>query len=155
MKAQQHQNLFQVAEIKVSYHPKTKYSERIKITQASDAYKIFKAHWNQDMMCYSESCHMLLLNRASQAIGIYNLSSGALSGTLLDPRMVFSVALKTNASAVILAHNHPSGNPKPSHQDIKITQQILEAGKLLDIAVYDHLILTDEGYLSMVDEGLI
>jgi DNA repair protein RadC len=80
---------------------------------------------------------------------------GGISGTVTDVRMIMQTALKSNASAIILAHNHPSGNTEPSDADKKITSKIKEAGQLLEIAVLDHLILTSETYLSFADEGLM
>ena len=73
----------------------------------------------------------------------------------MDIKVVFQTALKSNASSILLCHNHPSGNLKPSEQDIKITKSIKEAGKLMEIALLDHLIITDEGFFSFADEGMM
>ena len=97
----------------------------------------------------------MLLNRANKVLGIYPVSKGGVSGTLVDPKLIFSVALKCNASSIILAHNHPSGNLFPSENDKELTQKLKSAGNFLDIKVLDHLIITPEGYFSFADEGLL
>jgi len=100
---------------------------------------------------------MLLLNRANKVLGITTISEGGLSGTVTDIRLIFQYAIKGNASGIIVAHNHPSGNQNPSESDLKITQKIKEAGNLLDIQLLDHIILTPESeiYRSLADEGQI
>jgi len=81
------------------------------------------------------------------------VSVGGLTGTIVDVRNILQTALKANACSVILAHNHPSGNPNPSEADIQITRRVNEAAKIMDIQVLDHLILLTEGYYSFADEG--
>jgi DNA repair protein RadC len=78
-----------------------------------------------------------------------------MAGTIADPKVIFSAALKACASSIILSHNHPSGNLKPSNADIQLTKKIVNAGNLLDIAVLDHVIVSAEGYYSFADEGLL
>jgi DNA repair protein RadC len=102
-----------------------------------------------------EEFYILLLNRANRIYGYYLLSQGGTSGTVVDPKLIFSIALKCNAHGIILAHNHPSGNTKPSEADIQITKKVKEGGKLLEIDVLDHIILTSDSYLSFADEGLM
>ena len=87
-------------------------------------------------------------------IGSYELSKGGITATIADIRIILSVALKTLATGLILAHNHPSGNLKPSEADVNLTNKIKEAAKLMDIQVLDHLILADGGYYSFSDEGI-
>jgi DNA repair protein RadC len=103
---------------------------------------------------------MLLLNRANKVLGIFEVSSGSATGTVADPKLVFAAAIKTNACGIILAHyvkahNHPSGNLQPSQADIDLTRRMKEGGKLLEIQLLDHVILTSEGYYSFADEGLL
>ena len=86
-------------------------------------------------------------------LGLSWVSLGGISGTVVDPKIIFQTALKSSSSGIILLHNHPSSNPNPSDADLKITTKIKEGGKLLDIDVPDHLIITSESYLSMADEG--
>jgi DNA repair protein RadC len=96
------------------------------------------------------------LNRSNAVLGILSVSKGGISGTVTDVRLIFQGALKTNASGIIVAHNHPSGNALPSDSDKKITQKIKEAGNLLDIQLLDHIIILPvEGYYSFADEGTI
>ena len=96
------------------------------------------------------------LNRANRLIGIYELSKGGITGTVADPRLVLSVALKCAATGIILAHNHPSGNLQTSTADEEITKKIKKACEYLDIKLLDHLIIVPEGkYLSFTEEGLL
>lgn len=97
----------------------------------------------------------MLLNRANKVIGILKLSTGGTSATIAEPKLVFASSILSNASSIILAHNHPSGNLTPSQADIDLTKKLKEAGKFLEIPVLDHLIVTSEGYYSFADEGLI
>jgi DNA repair protein RadC len=98
---------------------------------------------------------VLLLNRANRLVKEVSVSEGTLDASIVHPRDVFREALLEPASGVILIHNHPSGNPSPSEEDLRITQQLVEAGRLLGIKVHDHLILAGESYRSLADEGLI
>ena len=98
---------------------------------------------------------MVLLNRANHVLKVVNVSDGGVSGTFVDPKKVFRLALEGNASSVILGHNHPSGNCKPSDQDISLTRKLKKAGDVLDIAVLDHIIVGAETYYSFSDEGMM
>ena len=100
-----------------------------------------------------EEFWLLLLSRSCKLIAKELISKGGLSGTIADPKIIFSIALQHQASNIILAHNHPSNNKKPSHEDINLTKRLIQAGNILDINVMDHLIITDDGYYSMRDEG--
>lgn len=122
------------------------------ITSSRDAEKIFRLLWS-DNMTYKEEFEILLLNTANKVLGISKISEGGVAGTVVDLKIVFQTALNANASSIILAHNHPSGNLKPSDQDITLTKRIVEGAKLLDLKVLDHLILTYESYYSFSDEG--
>lgn len=102
-----------------------------------------------------EEFWILLMNRANKVIAKKQISSGGVSGTVVDAKIVFREALDILASSIILAHNHPSGNLKPSQADLDLTKKLKLAGKSLDIAVLDHLIITNHGYLSFADEGLL
>jgi len=98
---------------------------------------------------------ILLLNRANRLIKEVTISEGTLEASLVHPRDVFHEALLELAAGVILIHNHPSGNPSPSEEDLQITKQLVEAGRLLGIKVYDHIILAGESYRSLADDGLL
>ena len=97
----------------------------------------------------------MLLNRANRVIGISDISTGGVSGTVADPKVIFGIALKANASSIILAHNYPSGNLNPSQPDVSLTNRLKQAGKILQLSVLDHLIITRDGYYSFADEGLM
>jgi DNA repair protein RadC len=129
--------------------------KKIKIERSKDAYELFKELFNADTIEYTEESVVLFLNRLNATIGFVKLSSGGMIGTVVDKRVVMTLALQCGAYAIILAHNHPSGNLKASQADIDITKRLKEAGKLLDIDVLEHIIITDNGYTSMADEGLL
>ncbi len=145
--------LFQVAEINVTYRPKFKASERPKVGSSKDLYSILFNNWDLNKIELQEQFKIVLLNRANKVLGIYEISTGGMSGTVADPKLIFATALKACASSIILSHNHPSGNLKPSSADLQLTQKIVKGGEMLDIAVLDHIILTSEGYYSFADEG--
>lgn len=142
-----------IAEIKVSYS--TNLVEKTKVTDANTAYQILLNSWSSDLIELQEEFKVLLLNRANEVIGIYSMSKGGISGTIVDVKLLFAVTLKCNASGIIVAHNHPSGNLKASEQDKKITKQIKEAAKILDIQFLDHLIVTKNNFLSFTNEGIV
>ena len=148
-------NLFlnNLAEIKISYSSKIPAKDRHKVTCSRDASEILRLAF-QDLE-YRESFFILLLNRANQVLGYNMVSLGGISGTITDIRLIFQTALKASSVAIILAHNHPSGNLNPSEADKKITQKIKQAGELLDISVLDHIILSEESYFSFADENLL
>jgi DNA repair protein RadC len=145
---------YNLAEIQVSYRTTVKASERRKITTSKDAESILREIWSSGME-FKEEFYIILLNRANKVLGWYKVSEGGMSGTVVDPKLVFSIALKSLASAICLSHNHPSGNLKPSTEDINLTKRLKQAGELLEIPVLDHLILTTDGYYSFADEGMM
>lgn len=148
-------SLFQVSEISVSYYPKFKACERPKITSSRDIYDVLYNNWDLNRIELQEQFKIVLLNRGNKVLGIFEASTGGMAGTVADPKLIFSTALKACASYIVLSHNHPSGNPKPSQADIALTHKLKTAGSFLDIEVLDHIILTYEGYYSFADEGLI
>lgn len=95
----------------------------------------------------------MLLNRAYKVLGVFEVSTGGVTGTVADPKAIFSAALKANPCCIFLSHNHPSGSLKPSLADEELTKRIIQAGNLLDIKVLDHIIVTNETYFSFADEG--
>ena len=147
--------LSQVAEIQLSYNPKVKAVDRPKISGVDDMYKILLDNWDLELIQLQEQFKIVLLNRANRIIGICEISKGGFSETSVDAKVVFSIALKGCASAIILVHNHPSGSLKVSKSDMLLTRKLIEGGKLLDIVVHDHFIITAEGFLSMAREELI
>lgn len=148
-------SIFQVAEISIIYSSKVKPSLRPKIGSSKDACEILRENWSEGSIEHREEMRVMLLNRMNKVLGIFLVSIGGVAGTVCDPKVVFQVALKSNASSIILAHNHPSGNLNPSDADLKLTEKLKKGGELLDIAVLDHLILTEEAYVSLADEGLM
>jgi DNA repair protein RadC len=113
-------------------------------------------NWNPEIIEFVEEFKILLMNRSNSVLGILEISKGGISGTVTDVRVVFQAAIKGNASGIIAAHNHPSGNLNPSESDTRLTQKLKEAGNLMDIQLLDHLILSTEGeYYSFADNGLL
>ncbi|WP_412476979.1 JAB domain-containing protein [Flavobacterium sp. TBRC 19031] len=141
----------EVAEIKVSYSNTN--LEKVKVTNSQNIFDLIIKHWNQDIIEFQEEVKIVLLNRANIVLGIYELSKGGISGTVVDIRIILGVALKCNASSIIMIHNHPSGKLVPSDADVKITKGLKDACKLMEIGLLDHLIITREGYYSFSDEG--
>ena len=143
-----------IPEIKISFKvDKVKKSEMTQIKTSRQGYDVLREVFNADTIDWLEEAIVLCLNNANKVVGFYKLSTGGVTGTVMDPRIVFTVALNCGASGIILAHNHPSGTLRPSQNDIDITHKIREGGKLLDIKLLDHVIVTDEGYYSFADEG--
>lgn len=127
-------------------------TKRMTITCSQDAYDAIKPElWDLP----HEEFWLLMLNRANQVVRKERCSAGGMAGTVTDPKIIFKAALEHRASSLILVHNHPSGNTKPSEADLKITKKLKEAGTLLDIPVLDHLIFTDSAYYSFADEGIL
>lgn len=148
-------NLLTVSEIALSYKTKVKASARPKITSSKDAYEILKNAWSEDDIEFVEKFKIILLSKANRVLGICEISSGSVCGTVVDPKLVFAAAIKGNASAVILSHNHPSGNLQPSEADKNLTKKLVEGGKILEVQVLDHIIVTTEGHFSFADECLM
>jgi DNA repair protein RadC len=142
-----------LAEIEITYKPKYRASELPKVVTSWEAYDCLKGVYPS--LDYREFFYILCLNRNNKVLGYCQISSGGLSGTMADVRMIMQTALKSNSCSIILSHNHPSGNLVPSEADKELTKKIREAGKLLDIPVLDHLIITSESYFSFADEGLM
>jgi len=146
---------FQVAEIQLSYKSNVKPSLRPRITSSRDAYQVLRQSWDDGRLELVEQFKVMFTNRANKVLGIFEVSTGGMTGTVADPKLIFVAALKSGATGVLLAHNHPSGNLTPSQADIELTKKIKEGGKLLEIQLLDHIILTSESYYSFADEGLI
>lgn len=147
--------LLKVAEVELVYKSKVKAAERPLVQSSTDAANVLRILWEEGKMELVEQFKVLFLNRANKVIGIYNVSSGGVTGTVADPKLIFTAALRVNAVIIILCHNHPSGSLKPSRADEEFTQKIKQAGSFLDIKVLDHIILSSESYFSFADEGLL
>ena len=144
-----------VAEVELIYKTEVKPSQRPKINSVKDCYELLKKLWDENTIEMQEQFKVLLLNRGNKVIGVYEASSGGLTGTVADPRLILAAAIKSLAVSIVLSHNHPSGNLKPSRADEELTQKIKVAASYHDIRVIDHIIITSEGYYSFADEGLL
>lgn len=144
-----------VAEVELIYKTKIKASERPKITDSKDCYQVLLGLWDDGRIELQEDFKVLLLDRSQRVKGVYEVSSGGITGTIADPRLILAAAIKSLSVALVLSHNHPSGNLKPSRADEELTMKIKEAAKYHDIKVLDHIILSTEGYYSFADEGLL
>lgn len=144
-----------ISEIEVKYKTLIPKDQRIKIGSSRDINDILHFIYDQDEVEYKEVFYVVLMNQSNEVLGIKKISEGGLSGAVVDPKMIFQVALKGNAASIILSHNHPSGNLKPSEADRSITRKLVEGGKILQLPILDHIIFTPFGYTSFADEGLM
>ncbi len=145
-----------VNEIAIKYRGNLKVMESPKVGSSMDASEIFRSHWDMDKIALQECFKLMLLSNSNRVKGIVEVSNGGITGTLVDLRIIFAVALKSLTTGIIVAHNHPSGTLQPSENDKKLTSKIKEAGALLDIRLLDHLIISPEGtYFSFADEGML
>lgn len=123
--------------------------------QISSSRDVFELLRRQFVDLNHEEFWIVLLNRSNKVLSRHLISKGGQAGTIADPKIIFQTALENHSASMILSHNHPSGNLKPSQADLQLTRKLKDAGDLLDISVLDHLIFTDSGYLSFADEGLM
>ena len=149
------ESILQVNEVKLSYKTKQKASERPKVLSSESVYKVLLNCFDADTIEFREYFKVLLLNRANRVLGVFNVSEGGISETVVDIRLILQSAILSNASGIILSHNHPSGNIQPSKADDMITNRIKSACELMNINVLDHVIITSESYYSYADEGRI
>ena len=126
--------------------------EKNKIGGSKDAFQVLQLKL-EDLP--HEEFWMMLLNRANKVIETKLVGRGGVSGTVADTKVIFSIALESLASGIILAHNHPSGNLRPSDSDIRLTKKLVEAGKIMEVPILDHIIVGDNDYFSFADQGLI
>ena len=143
-------NLLTFNEVQVTYQTK---QIGPRITSSRDAFEYLADRWQNIEYC--EKFYVMLLNRRNALLGVAFISEGSVGGTIADPKKIFQIALKANASAIILAHNHPSGKPSPSATDEALTKKCKETGTFLDLPVIDHIIVTKDSFFSFADEGLI
>ncbi|WP_291581268.1 JAB domain-containing protein [Bacteroides sp.] len=144
---------YKVGEVELTYKLTTR--NKNKVSSSADAYQILLPTFKEGTIDYKEYFKVLYLNQANQVLGFTQISEGGITETSVDVRVILQAALLTNSVSLILAHNHPSGNLKPSKQDLELTQSIKEAAELMRIRVLDHIILTSEKYYSFADEGEI
>ncbi len=144
-----------VAEIEISYKPILKLSSLPKALTSKEVYGLLIDTWDKTKLEFVEQFKVMLLNGTNRVLGICTITTGSSTNTIADPKLIFAVALKSNACSIILAHNHPSGSLFPSNRDLGLTAKIKDGGRLLEIGVVDHLIVSTEGYYSFADEGAL
>lgn len=130
----------------------TEVLKKEKISSSKDAFELFRISM---LDLPHEEFWLLLLNRSNTVIKKELISRGGIAGTVVDSKIIFKTAIENYASSIIICHNHPSGNSKPSEQDIKLTKSIKEISKLMEIPLLDHLIIADSDYYSFADEGVL
>ncbi|WP_343662336.1 JAB domain-containing protein [Chryseobacterium mucoviscidosis] len=140
-----------VTEVKLSYKNPMRLEDRPIVTDSLDAYELFSASWDKGKIELQEEFKVMFLDNAHSCLGIMNLSSGGIDQCLVDAKLVFASALKARATAIIVAHNHPTGNLHFSEADRTLTRKLVEIGHLLNLPVLDHLIVTPDRYLSYSD----
>ncbi len=146
--------VFEVAEISLSYKRKKRIPDLGEIKSSEAAVKTILRFYKDIEI--RESFWIICMCRNNTPVNVFQLSQGGICGTVADPKLVFMIALKSLATSIILIHNHPSGNLKPSLADIELTDKMIKAGKLLELVVLDHIILTPEnGYFSFGDNDLM
>ena len=143
-----------VCELSIGYRRAA--MNRVKITSALEAVEFARTYfYTQDVIEYVEKFFVLFIDRSNSIYAWKEMSSGGLSGTVADPRTIFQAALLCHATSVLFLHNHPSSNIEPSIADIGLTKKLCEAGKMLEITVLDHIIVTVEGFYSFAEAGMI
>lgn len=142
-----------IAEIKVSYTNKNPI--KVKVSNSQIAYDCVLEQWDKDILEFQEEFKIVLLNKANVILGVYEMSKGGISGTVVDIKIILSVALKCHSSGIILVHNHPSGNLTPSDSDRALTRKLKDACNLIELSLLDHLVITKESYFSFADEGIL
>lgn len=146
--------MHKINEIQISYKEQPLHYGKSTISSSTDAAEILFELWDKNTISFKESFKVLLLNNSNRIKGIYELSQGGITGTLVDIRILFSVILKSLSVEVILCHNHPSGKLKPSEADKQLTDKISKASKFFDVKILDHIILAPDGsYYSFSDYG--
>ncbi len=146
----------QVAEVEIIYKVKQKASERPRIKGSRNASEIFCSVYDPNKIAHKEFFYAMYLNNANAVLSVMKVSEGSINGTICDPIIILQAAIKLNAQAIILSHNHPSGNLTPSEADKKITQKIKQGAELFSIRIHDHIIINAENeYFSFADDGLI
>lgn len=150
------EGILKVCDVKLTYNTKVKSSERPVIHNSEDIYRLLVDHvYNEGTILHKEYLKLILLNNSSKVLGVSNISEGGINETSADIRIIMQAAILGNASSIILAHNHPSGSLKPSTQDDLVTANLRKAAKLFNITLLDHIIVTDSGYYSYLDEGRV
>jgi len=144
-----------LSEVEIIYKTKVKSVDRKKISKSSDAYEVFMNCFDMNVIEHHEEMKLILLNRANQVLGWAKISQGGLIGTVVDRKIVLQLALTSNASSIVLCHNHPSGNLRPSEADEKMTKQLIKAASTHNINILDHIIITKDSHYSFAENGML
>src|SRR4051812_1460582 len=155
VKLEQFERSPRLSEIRAVYKSRTKVSARKTVRQPADVVEYLRAIWNTDTLELVEEFVVLCLNGNHQVLGWVKVSSGGLNSAAVDPRIIFAIALQTASTAIVVAHNHPSGNVEPSQEDRTLTDRLKESGSLLGIRVLDHIILAKEVAYSLAEGGFV
>jgi len=144
-------DLFKVAEVQLKYLQKS--GNKLYVKDSLSAYDVLRTHWSEHIG-YLEEFNVLFLNSRHRVLGFFNVSKGGVAGTVVDAKVIFTAALKLPAiKYLVLSHNHPSGQLRPSLADIELTKKLVAGAKLLDMEIQDHIIVTPDNYYSFSDEG--
>lgn len=154
MKAGMVPNTHFVQEVEVVYKPRRDAGERVQIYSSRDVYSYARRLF-ENFMLHHEEVWVMMLNSAMKVIGVSQVAKGGITETTVDVRIIFQTALMANATGIILIHNHPAGKLMPSLQDKGLTKKIEDAGKIMDIKLLDHIIVTQDGFFSFADEGFL
>ena len=144
-----------IEEVKLVYRNKRRANDRPKLNRPEKVYELLLDDWDMDQIALLEEFKVLMVDRRNRLMSIGSLSRGGTDGTYVDIKLAFMMALKRKASGIILTHNHPSGSPDPSAPDLRLTKKFAEAGRLLGIPVLDHIIITEDAFYSMSNEGVL
>jgi DNA repair protein RadC len=146
-----------IPEIKwsMSFSHRVPTTDMFHISDPKDLSEIIRQCYDQSTISYQEEFLLFCLNRTNKIMGVFQISKGGMTGTVADPRIIIKAALDCAATAVVLSHNHPSGGLKPSIADEEITRKIKEACRCFDIQVMDHIIITEDGYFSFCEGGIL
>jgi DNA repair protein RadC len=146
-------NKFSLPEFKLIVNNPYTNSERMVIHSGESAVGILRDVWEADTLDLYESVYVLYLNLGMKLLGYQRVSFGGLNSSIFDPRVILASALLAGSTALIIAHNHPSGNKRPSISDQNMTKQLREAASIMNIVLVDHLIITSDSFYSFKDEG--
>ena len=142
-----------VCEVAITYKSKVKPSQRPKLSKSKEVFNLLSKMYDENTVELKEYFKVVLLDQSNKVLGYYDLSFGGIDGTYVDVRHVMQVAILANATGIIITHNHPSGNPTPSVNDRRVTNQIKKASDIMNIRLVDHIIMTRETFYSFADEG--
>lgn len=143
---------YRLAEAEMKYRTHVPCSQRAQVHNSACVFELMRPLFDE-CMDFREEFWVLMLDRGNRAKGAWRASQGGMHGTVADPKLIFAAALKCLASSIVLCHNHPSGQIRPSEEDVRLTRKLVEAGRFLELPIRDHLIITREGYYSFADNG--